>query len=194
MQHTPPSTYILRNLVDVQVAPPLPWWPGVESLPTGWWAMLIIISLVTVVLFIIGLVHCWKNRYRREAILALRVMQVNSSSNQTELEQQLTINHHAAQQLFYILKQVLVYICPKSANLSGNSVLTELDALIEGKNNQAVFKWQDDLGQRWIACLYNPKIHLSHQDIVSLTKHSRHWLKSHKNQFGFRFLSLIRGQ
>lgn len=182
MQHTAPSTYILRNLIEVQTSDAVSWWPGFEHLPTGWWYVIALVSLITIAVVMIAIRHAWKNRYRREALTALQSIMLNNRQANS------ACNQVTAEQHFYTLKQVLAYIKPESAKLANNAVLDRLDELT--KNNT----WQNELGQRWIDSLYNPNVKLSNNDIQHLNKQSQHWLKQHKNQFAFKPLSFLKGQ
>ncbi|GLS91167.1 hypothetical protein GCM10007916_22360 [Psychromonas marina] len=186
MPHTPPSTYILRDLIEVQTSDAVSWWPGIDHLPIGWWYVLTLLSLMSIVMVLITLRHVWKNRYRREALTALQIIMSNKKNSQTKAES--VINQTAAEQHFYTLKQVLFYLEPHSATLADNAVLVHLDRLIKSNT------WQSELGQRWINSLYNPNVNLSHDDIHRLNKQSQHWLKHHKNQFSFKPLQLLKGQ
>lgn len=189
MQHTPPSTYILRELIDIPVAEPVSWWPGFEYLPTGWWYLIIILSVITIVLMSIALRNVWKNRYRREAIAALTIMM--KPYQKTVLCPTQKADQQVAIQLFYLLKQVLMHIEPKTAKLADNVILIHLDTLMVHKNKH--FQWQGKIGQRWIASLYNPNIQLSQAEVETLNKQSKQWLKLHKNQFSICTSSFFKG-
>ncbi|WP_144213229.1 DUF4381 domain-containing protein [Shewanella donghaensis] len=200
MQHSPPSTYILRDLVDVNTVEPVSWWPGFELLPTGWWYVLVFGVLILMTLLIIRLHYVWKNRYRNEAINAIRqqIYQTNSK-NGTESEPPQYLQHNT-QQIFFILKQVLIYIEPQSAKLADTSVLINLDKLINHRSKHDTEQWQGELGQRWIASLYNPHVRLSDDELILLTRKAIFWLKYHRNHFSAQpqlfsaIRSLVRGQ
>lgn len=186
MQHTPPSTYILRDLIDVHTTEPVSWWPGFENLPTGWWVMIAILTLCIIVLLVIAIRYGWKNRYRREALNALKMIASN-----VKKQSNVATNKAIAQEFFYTLKQVLFYIEPGSAKLSDQSVLIQLDNLMKHHKSKL---WQGELGKRWIASLYDPNIHLSDQEITLLQQQSEHWIKRHSNTFTLQPLSLLKGQ
>ncbi|MDX2321247.1 MAG: DUF4381 domain-containing protein [Moritella sp.] len=185
MQHIPPSTYILRELIDVQTADAVSWWPGFENLPTGWWVMIAILTLSAVVLVIIAFSYAWKNRYRGEALSALKII-ASPAKNKSDAD----ANQAIAEQIFFTLKQVLFYIDSSSAKLADSSVLNRLDKLMKHKTNT----WQGELGQRWIASLYDPNIHLTNEEITRLQQQSQHWIKRHHNTFSLLPLSLLKGQ
>lgn len=194
MQHTPPSTHILRDLIDVQAIDAVPWWPGFADLPTGWWYIMLVCTVIILILIAVAIKYTWQNRYRREACFALKNMMNKSGySNSNALNGDQKSNPASAQQLFYLLKQVLIYIKPRSAKLSDNTVLIMLDELIKPSES---WRWQNELGQRWMASLYNPNLCLTNNEMAILCQQSQHWLKSHKNTLLLMpaFLASQRGQ
>ncbi|MCL1043855.1 DUF4381 domain-containing protein [Shewanella electrodiphila] len=196
MQHNPPSTYILRELVDVYPVDAVSWWPGFEQLPTGWWCLLVITSVLIVTAVIIGLNYRWQNRYRAEAILAIKQIMLGHQVIQPEPKTQAMLN----QQLFFVLKQVLTYVEPQTAKLADNSVLNAMDKLISHQSKNDAFSWQSDVGQRWINSLYNPNICLSESEMTTLVQQLILWINGHRNQFSIKswplsvVRSFVRGQ
>ncbi|HDM8140995.1 TPA: DUF4381 domain-containing protein, partial [Vibrio harveyi] len=61
--HTPPSTYILRELHDVAVPESVSWVPQT----IGWKILAVIGAIVLMYLGYRLLHHWWDNRYRKEA-------------------------------------------------------------------------------------------------------------------------------
>lgn len=186
MQHTPPSTYILRDLIDVQAAPSVSWWPGFEQLPIGWWFLIALASLLIFALSAMALRHIYKNRYRREALNAVRDIMLNAQYNNAGKHPQ-NQNQQISEQLFYTLKQVLFYLDPQTAKLNDNAFFNKLDACCE----QGI--WQTALTERWMNSLYHPNSDLNDADISCLVKKSKQWIRNHRNHFPLRsnFLSVL---
>lgn len=70
VEHTPPSTYILRDLHDVAIPTSVSWMPQT----IGWKILGIILLLVAIYLAYRLALRWWSNRYRKEALQELMVL------------------------------------------------------------------------------------------------------------------------
>lgn len=156
--HTPPSTYILRDLHDVAVPESVSWWPQT----TGWK----IFAVLCFVLFLYGVYrfvsHWWKNRYRSEAIQAIAQLQVNDAND--------------TKQLFSILKIVLIYLDNTNAPLFDEQFLKKLDEL-----NPNGVQFNDDISTRWVRSVFNPNMALESSERKLLMERAINWVNTHDN-------------
>ncbi|MGF1681659.1 DUF4381 domain-containing protein [Photobacterium minamisatsumaniensis] len=157
--HTPPSTYILRKMVDVSVPDSVVWWPQT----VGWKILAAAIMLVCFVLLYRRAKYWWNNRYRQEAISALNTL------NPTTPPQ-------TARALFSLLKKVMTYLDPKKASLFGEPLLNELDKLYPSTH----FQFNSDIGKAWLASTLTTRQSLSESELVILIGHTRMWLAEHQ--------------
>lgn len=174
MQHTPPSTYILRNMKEVAPLEPVPFWPGFEHLPTGWWCAMIAFLAIGIYLAVRYIRFRWNNRYRHEALSAL-----------AELEQHIhTSPEHDkhGKRLFFIIKQVLAYLNPQYASLNDHQVLTILTQMSGGDAQTST--WQSEIGERWISSLYSSKTKLNQNELLTLNSMAKQWVLSHEGGRG----------
>ena len=106
MTHTPPNTYILKGIIDVQVPESIAWFP--QTL--GWQVLFSLLS--TLILFVIYReikIHR-KNRYRRQALKGIN--EINSDRP-----------YQATCELFHLMKRVAVYLDKTNASKSGDDLL-----------------------------------------------------------------------
>ena len=154
--HTPPSTYILRDLHDVAVPESVSWLP--QTL--GWK----ILAAVCFVLFLCWLYriasHWWHNRYRSEAAQAISQLQFNQDSD--------------AKELFSIMKIVLIYLDNSNAPLFDEKFLHKLDKL-----NPKGVQFTDDVSKRWVKSIFDPNISLDASECALLKQRALAWMKSH---------------
>ncbi len=155
--HTPPSTYILRDLHDVTVPESVSWWPQT----IGWKLLALVVLLALVYWSYKALRHWGNNRYRREALTALN--ELNPQDNDT------------GNRLFSILKIVLVYLDSGNARLFDAAFLDKLDEL---SPDQPAFN--DQTAKLWQQSLVNPSIELSSEQNAELIKRAQVWLKQHR--------------
>ncbi|MDX1303254.1 DUF4381 domain-containing protein [Photobacterium sp.] len=154
--HTPPSTYILRDLHDVTVPESVSWWPQT----IGWKLLALVALLVLAYLTYKALRHWWSNRYRSEALTVLN-----------ELNPQ---DDYTGKRLFSVLKIVLVYLD------SGNACLFDmafLDKLNELSPEHPAFN--DQTAKQWQQSLVNPSIELNPEQNAELIKRAKVWLEQH---------------
>jgi len=155
--HTPPSTYILRDLHDVTVPESVSWWPQT----IGWKLLALVVLLALVYWSYKALRHWWNNRYRSEALTALN--ELNPQDNDT------------GKRLFSILKVVLVYLNSGNARLFDAAFLGKLDELSLGQPT-----FNDQTAKQWQQSLVNPNIELSSEQNAELIKRAQVWLKQHR--------------
>lgn len=158
-RHTPPSTYILRNLHDVTVPESVSWLPQ-----TLGWKVLFAVG-VMVGLYCLWRVtqSWWLNRYRNEALMALERVSI--------------VNPQAGNQIYSILKIVLNHLSSHYRPQFGLSLLQSLDDL---SPIDACFA--STLGQKWLHSLVEPKTQLSETERATLLNDAKEWVKRHHNQ------------
>jgi len=177
-QHLTPSTYILRNLNDVEVLPSVSWLP--ETI--GWKVLTALALLLLAYGSYRRCARWWRNRYRREATQALQALLFASNDE----------NSDTAYRLFSVLKSVLYYLDNQHGRLQNEAFLTTLDAMnsghakqkhsdgLEGEN----FQFSGELGNRWMHSLVNPKARLSANEIEFLIYKSLCWVDNHQHLGG----------
>lgn len=155
--HTPPSTYILRDLHDVTVPESVSWWPQT----IGWKLLALVVLLALVYWSYKALRYWWNNRYRREALTALN--ELNPQDNDT------------GNRLFSILKIVLVYLDSGNARLFDDAFLDKLNELSPER-----LAFNDQIAKQWQQSLVNPNIKLNPEQHAELIKRAQVWLKQHR--------------
>ncbi|MGC9493402.1 DUF4381 domain-containing protein [Vibrio genomosp. F10] len=161
IEHTPPSTYILRNLHDIAIPESVRWFPQ-----TIGWKMVGCALLLVALYFAYGMVrHWWTNRYRQEAVYALKSIDPQEKK--------------AAERAFKILKVVLRHLDSRNARLFGQPCLNQLDAY-RTSNKKASPLFTDALSQRWMQSLIDPKTELTRDQRVEVINKSLEWIKSHR--------------
>lgn len=156
IEHSPPSTYILRELYDVSVPDSVSWMPQT----IGWKILLVLFIVFTGYVCYRWLRRWWHNRYRTEGIAALN---------------HLSIEHPQFEDtLFSIVKIVLVYLDPDNAKLFSTPFLQKLDTLSQGRCS-----FNDELGQKWVQSLVNPATALDDGGREVLRQRALLWVKSH---------------
>ncbi|MBU2899080.1 DUF4381 domain-containing protein [Vibrio hepatarius] len=157
--HNPPSTYILRELHDVAVPESVSWLPQ-----TIGWKTLAVLGVALLMYWLYRkAIQWWVNRYRSEAIRAILQLQ-SGDVNQP-------------QELFSILKIVLIYLDNTNGPLYEEKFLQKLDEL---NPNGAYF--DDDISKRWVKSVFNPTIQLEPSECLLLTKRAITWVKHHDNK------------
>ncbi len=154
--HTPPATYILRELHDVAVPESVSWMPQ-----TIGWKILAAVGIFTLICFICRFIRQrWNNRYRREATVAI-----------TRLE---PAHNDMPKTLFTILKMVLIYLDSSNASLFDIALLKKLD-----ETNPKGPPFCDDVAKRWLQSLMDPSVELDHAQRVVLLERAAKWVKHH---------------
>ncbi len=174
-EHSAPSTYILRQLNDVEVALEVSGWPQ-----TIGWKIVACLLLVMVIYFVVKAAKTrWKNRYRGEAINALFNMHLMTDD--------------AGYRVFSILKQVLFYLDSNYAPLNGTAFLQQLDRMwphaqikpsvcVRSNVDMSEKMFSSELGERWMLSLVNPDNKLSHADLEQIIVQSIEWVKEHQSE------------
>ncbi|OZS43414.1 DUF4381 domain-containing protein [Photobacterium sanguinicancri] len=190
--HTPPSTYILRDIVDVAVPESVAWWPQT----IGWQILALVILMACFVWGYRRIKVWWQNRYRREALQALATLDLG-------------LPRESATSLLTILKAVLVYLEPQNAALFGDALLQKLDSLLPSATPSSVkgdaevkpahhadlqpdlqpdfqsdfqsnFQYQGELGKKWLAASLSSHRTLTEPELATLIEHTRTWLLLHR--------------
>ncbi|WGV99409.1 DUF4381 domain-containing protein [Vibrio sp. YMD68] len=161
IEHTPPSTYILRNLQDITIPESVRWFPQ-----TIGWKIVVFALLLVALYFAYGMVrHWWTNRYRQEAVFALKSIDPQEKN--------------AAERAFKVLKVVLRHLDSRNASLFGPSCLNQLNAY-QPSNKKAPPLFTDELSLRWMQSLIDPKVHLTQDQRVEVIQKSLEWIKLHR--------------
>ncbi|MBC7002323.1 DUF4381 domain-containing protein [Photobacterium sp. BZF1] len=159
IEHSPPSTYILRELHDVTVPDSVSWMPQT----IGWKILTVGLLILAVFLVYRRLQTWWQNRYRTEAIGAINNLNLNDQSFEDSL--------------YSIVKIVLVYLDPANGKLFGTSLLRQIDCLGDGKDT-----FDGVLGQKWTQSLVDPATVLNTDERASLQQKVLNWMMVHQSQ------------
>ena len=165
VEHTPPSTYILRELHDVAIPDSVSWAPQT----IGWKILGVILLLVAIYLAYRLAQKWWNNRYRKEALQELMILDARDK-NSTE-------------RTFKVLKVVLRYLDSSNAKLFGKAYVNRLNAYLPGRantseNSNAFFA--DEVSELWMQSLIDPNVRLSFEQRLEVIQTAMMWLKLHK--------------
>lgn len=165
VEHTPPSTYILRELHDVAIPDSVSWAPQT----IGWKILGVILLLVTIYLAYRLAQKWWNNRYRKEALQELMILDARDK-NSTE-------------RTFKVLKVVLRYLDSSNAKLFGQAYVNRLNAYLPvsantSENSNAFFA--DEISELWMQSLIDPNVRLSFEQRLEVIQTAMMWLKLHK--------------
>ncbi|MFA0572250.1 DUF4381 domain-containing protein [Vibrio splendidus] len=165
VEHTPPSTYILRELHDVAIPDSVSWAPQT----IGWKILGVILLLVAIYLAYRLALRWWNNRYRKEALQELMVLDARDK-NSTE-------------RTFKVLKVVLRYLDSSNAKLFGKAYVNRLNAYLPvsantSENSNAFFV--DEISELWMQSLIDPNVRLSFEQRLEVIQTAMMWLKLHK--------------
>ncbi|MFA0557885.1 MULTISPECIES: DUF4381 domain-containing protein [unclassified Vibrio] len=165
VEHTPPSTYILRELHDVAIPDSVSWAPQT----IGWKILGVILLLVAIYLAYRLAQKWWNNRYRKEALQELMVLDARDK-NSTE-------------RTFKVLKVVLRYLDSSNAKLFGQAYVNRLNAYLPGsantsENSNAFFA--DEVSELWMQSLIDSNARLSFEQRLEVIQTAMMWLKLHK--------------
>ncbi|MEZ8034285.1 DUF4381 domain-containing protein [Vibrio crassostreae] len=165
VEHTPPSTYILRELHDVAIPDSVSWAPQT----IGWKILGVILLLVAIYLAYRLAQKWWNNRYRKEALQELMILDARDK-NSTE-------------RTFKVLKVVLRYLDSSNAKLFGQAYVNRLNAYLPGRantseNSNAFFA--DEVSELWMQSLIDPNVRLSFEQRLEVIQTAMMWLKLHK--------------
>ncbi|HAS25922.1 DUF4381 domain-containing protein [Vibrio splendidus] len=165
VEHTPPSTYILRELHDVAIPDSVIWAPQT----IGWKILGVILLLVAIYLAYRLAQKWWNNRYRKEALQELMILDARDK-NSTE-------------RTFKVLKVVLRYLDSSNAKLFGKAYVNRLNAYLPvsantSENSNAFFA--DEVSELWMQSLIDPNVRLSFEQRLEVIQTAMMWLKLHK--------------
>ncbi len=156
VQHTPPSTYILRNLHDVTIPESVSWWPQTM----GWKVLACLFTLAIAYMAYRLIKYWWVNRYRSEAIRYVESLDINDCEMP-----RLTL---------HVIKVVLNHLDPCYANLYGKALLNKMDEL----HNGSLFT--SKVGELWVEMLVNPNVVMNNQERIELKRRVLAWLSKHQ--------------
>ncbi|EAP96002.1 DUF4381 domain-containing protein [Vibrio splendidus] len=165
VEHTPPSTYILRELHDVAIPDSVSWAPQT----IGWKILGVILLLVAIYLAYRLTQKWWNNRYRKEALQELMILDARDK-NSTE-------------RTFKVLKVVLRYLDSSNAKLFGKAYVNRLNTYLPvsantSENSNAFFA--DEVSELWMQSLIDPNVRLSFEQRLEVIQTAMMWLKIHK--------------
>lgn len=165
VEHTPPSTYILRELRDVTIPDSVSWFPQT----IGWKILGVALLLVAFYLAYRLALRWWNNRYRKEALKELMVLDARDK-NSTE-------------RTFKVLKVVLRYLDSGNAKLFGQAYVNRLNAYLPvsadtSTKSNAFFT--DEVSGLWMQSLIDPKVRLTFEQRLEVIQTAMMWLKLHK--------------
>ncbi|CAH6784266.1 conserved hypothetical protein [Vibrio chagasii] len=164
VEHTPPSTYILRELHDVAIPNSVNWAPQT----IGWKILGVILLLAALYLAYRLALRWWNNRYRKEALNELMLLDAR--------------NKNSPEQAFKVLKVVLGYLDSSNAKLFGQAYVKRLNAHLpvnaQTESNNAFFA--EEISELWMQSLIDPKVRLTFEQRSEVIQTSMMWLKLHK--------------
>lgn len=159
VEHTPPSTYILRDIQDVAVPDSVSWLPQT----IGW--KVLGVALIMALAYATYRYACyrWHNRYRQEALDVLGQLDPSDKSS--------------AKRVFEVLKSVLRYLNARNASIHGEGALVTLDGYLP-KKASTIF--QDSASKIWMDSLVNPSVYLTFEQRVEIIEKATTWVKVHQ--------------
>ncbi|MFM2580935.1 DUF4381 domain-containing protein [Vibrio fortis] len=159
VEHTPPSTYILRDIQDVAVPDSVSWLPQT----IGWKVLGVVLIMALAYAAYRYACYRWHNRYRQEALDVLGQLDPSDKSS--------------AKRVFEVLKSVLRYLNARNASVHGQRALATLDGYLP-KKTSTIF--QDTASKIWIDSLINPSIYLTFEQRVEIIEKATTWVKVHQ--------------
>ncbi len=154
--HTPPGTYILRELHDITIPESVSWVPQ-----TIGWKILAVVGVMILIYLGYRLAHqCWDNRYRKEALEAILHLSPADAN--------------MPKALFSIVKIVLIHLNSSNAHLFDTAFLCKLDQL-----NPKHKMFNDEISKRWLQSIIDPGVDLKHSERLLLLERATTWLKEH---------------
>ncbi|CAH7201631.1 conserved hypothetical protein [Vibrio chagasii] len=165
VEHAPPSTYILRELHDVAIPNSVSWAPQT----IGWKILGVILLLAALYLAYRLALRWWNNRYRKEALNELMLLDARDINS--------------PDQAFKVLKVVLRYLDSSNAKLFGQAYVKRLNAHlpVNGKTESNNAFFAEDISGLWMQSLIDPKVRLTFEQRSEVIQTSMMWLKLHKS-------------
>lgn len=160
VEHTPPSTYILRDIQDVAIPESVSWLPQT----IGWKVLAVFLLVGLAFLTYRYALYRWNNRYRQEALSVLYALEPSDRSS--------------AKHVFEVLKSVLRYLNSRNANVYGDKALTRLDSYLTDK---APPMFNDEASKIWMDSLINPSVYLTYEQRKEIIGKAVTWVKHHQN-------------
>lgn len=156
--HKLPGTYMLRELQDVTVPDAISWQPQTA----GWLLLALLLGALALLWLYHRVQRWWQQRYRREALAALRALNWSDAG--------------ASLGLFHIIKAVLTHLDPRHAKLFGMALLQTLDNALPDRQP----RFATELGERWLVSLVCDQVVLSVSDQLCLVSLCSDWLAHHQ--------------
>ncbi|MGY5453365.1 DUF4381 family protein [Agarivorans sp. MS3-6] len=156
-EHNAPSTYILRDLIDVAIP------ESVSGLPQtmAWKVVALLLMVIAVCAVSKWVMFWWCNRYRKQAIKALHSIDINQQQ----------FGYH----LFTITKAALSHLDRRAGSHFGDQFLLSL----ERYSSPMTANFTGELGQLWMLSIVNAKVSLTNQQKQLLLKQLVLWLRHH---------------
>lgn len=162
-QPAPPSSYILKDLIEIALPDAVSWWPQ-----TLGWQILGVLVLVFLLLWAFYRYRLYRfNRYRREALKAIATIEQSCGQSASQ---------SVMSDVFLVLKVAAAHVEPSLASHLDRQFLRYLDtsaSLAEGFDSPA--------GQRWLDGLVQPGITLSDNQTQQVLTLANRWVKRHSN-------------
>lgn len=163
IEHIPPSTYILRNAVDVSVPEGMvSWMPQT----IGWKIVFLIVFALLCWWSYRRAQHWWMHRYRGECLRALEAIEASYAPDRQ------------AQEISFVLKQCAIYAygADRVAPLYGVDWLEFLDLSCD----QSAFRSED--GKAWQSALLSPEQGLADSARANILSQAKIWVKHHRRE------------
>lgn len=157
-QPAPPSTYILRDLIDVDLPDHVSWMPQT----IGW--KLVGLALLAVLIWwsYKTAKKWWFNRYRHEAIRMTEQLQTQDPKFEYKA--------------FVIMKRVMGYVYPEQKALFGETFMDALNAY----PTETPLQLDVELGQDWMKALSSQRDALSDAQKNTLKAYMLAWFEQHQ--------------
>ncbi|OEF83413.1 DUF4381 domain-containing protein [Vibrio breoganii] len=165
--HTPPQSYMLRNIIEVSVEPSVSWMPQT----IGWKVVAGIAFASAMVWFFKSFQRWWSNRYRREAIASLGLL---LQACKTAQEEDKAYHQQISQDVYSVLRTVLLAVNPQTRSLYGLPFLQSLDAQTKPGLDVFASQWS-----HWPQSLLVQQNALSKAELLALIADSQAWVKRH---------------
>ncbi|MFV1983348.1 MAG: DUF4381 domain-containing protein [Thiohalomonadales bacterium] len=159
------GNYLIKGIDEIVLADAISWWPATP----GWFVLAFVISVVLAIKLFRLSRRWWFNRYRREALRQLTLVQQTSGTQFLEVVSVLP----------YYIKVTALQAYPRKniAGLTGNDWLAFLDSHYTGPS------FQEDVGKSLLRIAYLPheKWQVNKQQASQLISMTRLWIATHKD-------------
>ena len=158
------GNYLIHGIDEIILPESVSWWPTAP----GWQVLGVLVGVALLFLASRLAARWWRNRYRRQALKQLELVQRQAGN---QLQSVVAILPH-------YLKVTALQAYPRAdvASLSGNNWLIFLDAHYAGPS------FSEGVGEKLLAVAYLPpeQWQLSEQESNYLIKMSRLWIAKHR--------------